>query len=182
MSLIARNGDLDLYRKVLLASASFPIVFPPVEINGHLFVDGAARSNLVVPGLASPRRPGPPLHGPGNIYIIGNGKLENPPQALRRAIGDVAATTLATMMAQSMETAVVRTYVGARALGYNYHMVAIEENVAIGKDPLAFDPEEMRAAFDAGRALAQQPGPWQTQPPETEDLPGWLTELLPKLD
>mgnify|MGYP001824483262 FL=1 len=44
---------LDLYRKVLLASASFPIVFPPVEINGHLFVDGAARSNLVVPGLAA---------------------------------------------------------------------------------------------------------------------------------
>src|SRR5262245_51663864 len=45
MSLIAKAGNLDLYRKVLLASASFPIVFPPVDIDGHLFVDGAARSN-----------------------------------------------------------------------------------------------------------------------------------------
>jgi predicted acylesterase/phospholipase RssA len=37
LSLIAKASDLELYRKVLLASASFPIVFPPVEINGHLF-------------------------------------------------------------------------------------------------------------------------------------------------
>src|SRR4029453_16742551 len=51
MTAIAKAGDVELYRKVLLASASFPIVFPPVEIDGHLFVDGAARSNLVVPGM-----------------------------------------------------------------------------------------------------------------------------------
>ena len=67
MSLLAKHGKLDLYRKVLLASASFPIVFPPVEIDGHLFVDGAARSNLVVPGMAGSKRPKPPLYGPGNI-------------------------------------------------------------------------------------------------------------------
>jgi hypothetical protein len=36
MTAIAKAGDLELYRKVLLASASFPIVFPPVEIGGHL--------------------------------------------------------------------------------------------------------------------------------------------------
>ena len=57
MSLIAKDGNLELYRKVLLASASFPIVFPPVEIDGHLFVDGAARSNLVVPGMGGTPTP-----------------------------------------------------------------------------------------------------------------------------
>ena len=65
MSLIAKAGNVDLYRKVLLASASFPIVFPPVEIDGHLFVDGAARSNLVIPGMAGTQKPNPPLYGPG---------------------------------------------------------------------------------------------------------------------
>jgi predicted acylesterase/phospholipase RssA len=45
-----KGRNLDLYRKVLLASASFPIVFPPVEIDGHLFIDGAARSNIVILG------------------------------------------------------------------------------------------------------------------------------------
>src|SRR4029453_7767437 len=43
MAMIAKAGNLELYRDVLQASASFPIVFPPVEIDGHLFVDGAAR-------------------------------------------------------------------------------------------------------------------------------------------
>ena len=50
MTMIAKAGKLELYRDVLLASASFPIVFPPVEIDGHLFVDGAARSNVVIRG------------------------------------------------------------------------------------------------------------------------------------
>ena len=178
MSQIAKDGKLELYRKVLLASASFPIMFPPVEIDGHLFVDGAARSNLVIAGLAGKHRPGPPLHGPGNIYLIDNGKLTHPPAALRRALGDVAAATIGVMMNQSMQTAMMRTYLGARALGYNFNYVGIESNVDIGKDPLAFDPEQMRAAFDSGRALGQQPAPWKTAPPPSNDLPSWAAELL----
>ena len=80
MSLIAKHGKLDLYRKVLLASASFPIVFPPVEIDGHLFVDGAARSNVVVVGMGGSERPAPPLYGPGNLYLISNGRFQHPPR------------------------------------------------------------------------------------------------------
>jgi hypothetical protein len=70
MSLIAAHGNLELYRQVLLASASFPIVFPPVEIDGHLFVDGAARSNVVIAGLGGAERPSPPPYGAGNVYLI----------------------------------------------------------------------------------------------------------------
>ena len=114
MSLLAKHGKLDLYRDVLLASASFPIVFPPVEIDGHLFVDGAARSNVVVVGIGGSERPGPPLHGPGNVYLISNGKFQHPPAALRRALGNVAATTVGVMMDQSMQTALTRTYFGAQ--------------------------------------------------------------------
>jgi hypothetical protein len=155
MSLIAKDGNLKLYREVLLASASFPIVFPPVEIDGHLFVDGAARSNVVIAGMAGTERPKPPLYGPGNVYLIDNSRLKNPPEALRRALGDVAATTVSVMMDQSMSTALTRSYVGARVLGYHFKMVAIPDSVEIGKDPLAFDPKQMRAAFDAGRALGE---------------------------
>ncbi len=179
MSQIAKDGKLELYRKVLLASASFPIVFPPVEINGHLFIDGAARVNVVVAGVTGQVRPGPPLYGPGNIYLISNGKLSWPPEALRRALGDVAATTVTVMMDQSMETALRRSYFGAKILGYNFHMAAIPDGVNIGKDPLAFDPKQMRAAFDAGRALAKQPNPWSNAPP-SGDLPPWALEVLDK--
>ncbi len=178
MSLLAKHGKLDLYRKVMLASASFPIVFPPVEIDGHLFVDGAARSNLVVPGMGGSKRPGPPLYGPGNLYVISNGRLTHPPEALRRALGDVAATTVGVMMDQSMQTALTRSYFGAQFLGYAFKMIAIPDDVDIGRDPLAFDPKEMRAAFDAGRALAKQPDPWSSAPPNAGDIPTWAMDAI----
>lgn len=180
MSLIAKAADLELYRKVLLASASFPIVFPPVEIEGHLFVDGAARSNVVVVGMGGTARPKPPLHGAGKIYMIDNGRLNHPPEALRRALGDVAATTVSVMMDQSMQTALTRSYFGARLLGYDFKMVAIPDNVEIGNDPLAFDPKQMRAAFDAGRARAKQPDAWSSAPPNLGDIPSWALDAIEK--
>ena len=181
LSLLAKHGELDLYRKVLLASASFPILFPPVEIDGHLFVDGAARSNVVVIGMAGSEQAAPPLYGPGNLYLISNGRFQHPPAALRRALGDVAATTVGVMMDQSMQTALTRSYFGAQFLGYDFNMVAIPDEVEIGNDPLAFDPKQMRAAFDAGRALAKQPDPWSSKPPNTGDVPPWVMKAIDDL-
>jgi hypothetical protein len=178
MSLIAKAGDLELYRKVLLASASFPIVFPPVDIDGHLFVDGAARSNLVVPGMFGGQRPNPPLHGPGNLFLIDNGKVGEPPAALVRRLGPIAAETISVMMEQSMQTALTRSYFGTKVLGYSFKMVEIPAGVDIGNDVLAFDPTQMRAAFDAGRALAMQPDPWKGTPPNSGDLPPWAFKEL----
>jgi hypothetical protein len=178
MSQIATDGNLELYRQVLLASASFPIVFPPVEIDGHLFVDGAARSNVVIAGLGGSERPSPPLHGAGNVYLVDNGRLHSPPEALRRALGNVAATTVSVMMDQSMLTAMTRSYFGARFLGYNFKLAAIPNDVNIGNDPLAFDPKQMKAAFDAGRAMASKPDHWMTVPPNTGDIPSWAFEQI----
>lgn len=180
MSLIAKAGELDLYRNVLLASASFPIIFPPVEIEGHLFVDGAARSNVVVVGMGGTAKPKPSLYGPGNLYMIDNGRLNHPPEALRRALGDVAATTVSVMMDQSMQTALTRSYFGAKLLGYNFNLVAIPDDVDIGNDPLAFDPEQMRAAFEAGRSLAKHPNPWSASPANLGDVPSWALESIEK--
>lgn len=173
MTMIAKAEKLELYRDVLLASASFPIVFPPVEIDGHLFVDGAARSNLVIPGMGGVQKPNPPLYGSGNLYVIDNGKVTQPPQALIRALGPVAATTISVMMEQSMQTALSRSYFGAKVLGYAFNMVGIPDHVNIGNDPLAFDPLQMRAAFDAGRALGAQDNPWQRTPTNSGDVPAW---------
>jgi hypothetical protein len=178
MSLIAKHGMIDLYRDVLIASASFPIIFPPVEIEGHLFIDGAARSNIVVPGMAGAERPKPPLYGPGNMYLISNGKLNHRPKALRKSLGDVAGMTVNVMMNQSMQTATTRSYFGSQLLGYNYKMIAIPDDVEIGNDPLAFDPKQMRAAFEAGRALAKQSDPWSSVPPNIGDIPTWAMDVF----
>ena len=104
------------------------------------FVDGAARSNLVVIGLGGTERPEPPPYGPGNLLLIDNGRLEHPPAALRRALGDVAATTVSVMMDQSMQTAPTRSCFGAQFLGYNFKMVAIPHEVEIGQTRLLSTP------------------------------------------
>jgi hypothetical protein len=178
MSLIAKDGNLALYRDVLLASASFPIVFPPVEIDGHLFVDGAARSNVVIAGLGGTERPPPALYGPGNVYLVDNGKLHSIPQALRKAIGPMAATTISVMMDQSMLTAMARSYFGAKIIGYNFRMAAIPDTVDVGNDPLEFDPKQMRAAFDAGREIGKHPDSWKSAPPNLGDIPTWALEQI----
>ena len=133
---------------------------------------------LVIPGIGGDKRPPPPLYGPGNIYLVDNGRLHSPPEALREALGDVAATTVSVMMDQSMLTAMTRSYFGAKVLGYNFKMVAIPDNVDIGKDPLAFDPKQMRAAFDAGRAIAKKPDHWLSLPPNTGDIPSWAFDQI----
>jgi hypothetical protein len=69
------------------------------------------------------------------VYLVDNGMLHSPPEALRRALGPVAATTVSVMMDQSMLTALTRSYFGARLLGYNFKMVAIPDNVAVGQGP-----------------------------------------------
>ncbi len=78
-----RPGALELFKKVLLASASPPIAFPQVEIDGYLFGDGGVRQNIVVVGLAGMKRPSLPLYGPDNIFVIQNGKRSDPTLGLR---------------------------------------------------------------------------------------------------
>ena len=162
---------LERYRKVLLASASFPIVFPPVEIDGHLFVDGAARANIVVTGVAGMDPPKAPPYGPGNVYVLTNGRLEHPPHTVRNKLTSLAGTTIAVMMNASMESVLMRAFLAAKYYGYNFNMAEIPCRRTIGKDPLAFDPTQMRAGFDAGRALAKQPDPWTHTPPNLGDIP-----------
>ena len=129
MSLIAKDGNLKLYREVLLASASFPIVFPPVEIDGHLFVDGAARSNVIVAGTGGTERPKPPLYGAGNIYLINNGRLHNPPEALRRATrrrgSHDGQRDDGPVNADGVDAFLFRGHV----LGYNFKLVAIPDSI-----------------------------------------------------
>lgn len=172
------SGSLELYRKVLRASASPPVAFPPVEIDGHLFVDGGVRQNAVIVGLTGIEKPKAPLHGPGNIYLIHNGKHKAPPQAVRNDIEDITGAVIGTMFDNSMETVVLRAYFAARARGYTFNWVEIPEDADIGHNMLAFDPKQMRAGFDAGEAMAKEPDPWSHLPSLFGDVPPWALKLI----
>lgn len=181
MGLIAAEGGadaLELYRKVLVASAAFPVMFPPIEIDGHLFGDGGIRMNLLVPGLSGNEPPGPPLFGPGNYYIIRNGQIARAPKAVPEDLIELAGTSLGEMLSSSTEALLLRAYFSAMVHGYRFHMVSLPDDVHVGANSLAFDQGQMRAGFEAGYELGKQPNPWSNQPPLLGDIPEWGLELI----
>jgi predicted acylesterase/phospholipase RssA len=181
LGLIAKQGTpeaLERYRDVLMASSAFPIMFPPVEIDGHLFADGAVRANLLVMGLSGRNPPGPPLYGPGTVYVIQNGRLKQPPEPVKDSIGGLASKSIGEMMGSSMQGLLIRSYFAAAVHEYEFRTVEVPAGVDIGSNPLAFDQKQMRAGFDAGYKLAQQPNPWADEPPLIGDFPDWALDLI----
>ena len=173
-----RPGAIELYRKVLLASASMPVAFPPVEIEGHLFADGGVRSNVLVIGLVGAEPPGPPLYGPGTVYVIHNEPRSDTPSAVENDVHGITGAAFYDMMSASVGSVLLRSYFGAKSHGYNFKLVDIADDVPIGDNPLAFDPEQMQAAFEAGLALGRQADPWEAAPPNLGDYPEWGLKMI----
>ena len=94
---------LETYRKVIQASVSPPLVFPPVEIDGSLFADGGTRELLLAVGLQDADRSSSVLNsGDGTFFIIFNDKERPEVRAInpdiRGVIDSVAATALSANM------------------------------------------------------------------------------------
>ena len=177
LGLIAKEGTpdaLELFKKVLRASAAPPIAFPPVEIEGHLFVDGGVRQNLVVAGFTGAEGPTSPKFGPGNVFVVLNGQHADVPYAVRNDARHIAGSALGAMLDNSTDSMLIRSYAGAKLRGYRFKFVAIPDDADVGHDFLAFDPDQMRASFDVGYELGQTPDPWQDRPPVVKDLPDWV--------
>jgi len=186
LGLIAKQGGpdaLDLYRKVLHAAASPPVVFPPVEIHGHLFADAAVRENLLLMGLyGSSRLEQQDQGGHGQIYVIVNGVARTPPKAVPNTLESIAGDAVNAILSGRMDTTLVLSYAGARIHDYGYNLVFLPAEVSISGNPLAFDREEMRQVFQAGYRLGGQPDPWLHRPPPSDQLGPWTLKLFDHLD
>ena len=170
---------LELYRNVLRASSAFPIMFPPMKIDGHLFADGAVRANLLVIGLSGSEPPGPPLHGPGNVFVVQNGKAEAAPHAIKENLASIASAAIGEMMGSSNESLVVRAFFSTLVHDYRFHTISVPNDVDIGSDPLAFDQRQMQAGFDAGYELGKRGlASWSNAPPLLHDFPPWALEVV----
>jgi len=179
MGMIAREGTpeaLELYKKVLRASAAPPIVFPPVEMFGYLFVDGGVRQNLVVVGLTGSEKPKPPLFGPGTMFVVQNGQKKSRPQAVRNDALHLAGPSLGVLMSNSTDGQLLRAYTAAKIRGYKFRMVSIPDDADVGQNFLAFDTQQMKTSFDLGYELGRSPDSWQSTPPILQDLPTWLLD------
>jgi hypothetical protein len=184
MGAIAASGKPDakeLYRSVLLASASVPGFFPPVpievEVNGRRFtelhVDGGATtgvflraSTLTVPPDAL-KAGGKPLAG-ADVYVIVAGKLFSDPACTDRRALRIGEGALQSVLYSQTRGELFRIYALCALAGMNYHLAAIPEDYRVGADAMSFDRDEMRRLYDAGYAAATGGQAWRATPPGAE--------------
>ena len=172
----------DTYRKVLLAAASPPVMFPPVEIGGYLYADGGVRDRLLVVGLG---RESPPeerrWEEPGDVWAIFNDKAASWPRSVREDLKGMVSSSLQSMLTANMETTVVRAYGATLAHGYDFNLHIIPFEFKLGPDPMAFDQEEMRTLFQLGRALGREPSTWRSKPKPRETNSQWIIDAIGRI-
>ncbi|MFO1398767.1 MAG: patatin-like phospholipase family protein [Burkholderiales bacterium] len=181
MGLIASSGRPEavaLFRRVMLASSSIPIAFPPVFFEvvadgrayDEMHVDGAVGARVFFsegmfrPSVLRERGRRDAHEGREDIFIIHNGQLFREPSPTRRTVPNIALRVLDATGRAGIIGDLFRIHTVARAEGAAFNWVTIPDDVTIAPEQ-AFDPVSMQALYDVGFALAQRPDVWHTRPP-----------------
>jgi predicted acylesterase/phospholipase RssA len=179
MGLIARSGRpeaLELFRKVLLASSSVPVAFPPVyfdvEASGRRFdemhVDGSVATRMFLTGgvfnfsVASARDPRAPARQ--DFFVIHNGQLLPVAEATPRSLRRIALRVFDSTAKAAVVGDLFRIFAVAQREQASFQWVTIPERVEIAGSEV-FDPVKMRELYDLGFAAAQRGPVWSTLPP-----------------
>jgi predicted acylesterase/phospholipase RssA len=184
MGLIAKAAYPDkvrLFRQVMLASASIPVVFPPVffevEVNGHLYdemhVDGGVgamvffTAGLFSPSVARHRAGGPP--GRDEIYVVHNGQLVPPdPTPTPRTVRGITSRVLEATSRSAVLGDLFRIYTIAQRENATFKWITIPDGVSLAGEEF-FDPVLMTSLYEVGFQRGIAGGQWTMQLPGDQD-------------
>lgn len=174
MGAIARRGGVqarDLFRNILVASASVPGVFPPVMIEvekdgqtyQEMHVDGGASTPFFIApdSVVHLDSTSANLRG-ANVYVIINGQVASAPRSTSNNTLDIAARSFTSVLNQMTRTAILQTDDFADRNGLGYRFSGIPADVEFGGS-LAFDKANMSATFDYGMRCASRGQVWVTE-------------------
>ncbi len=173
-----RGDSLALYRKVILASASVPGFFPPVDIEVTVndsrytekHVDGgttaqvffrASMLNMDVAEFADGKRP---LAG-SSIYIIVAGKAFPDPKCVTPKLMDIASQSLGALTYAQTRNDLIRIYSLSLLTGLEYNSTTIPQDLPIAENPLKFDKDQMQKLYEQGYKMAAENRAWAKMPP-----------------
>jgi Patatin-like phospholipase len=178
---IARSGHplaKESIRRILLASASIPGVFPPVmfdiEIDGRKFEEmhgdgGATAQTFLYPPSVSIRAMAsatPPRAR--TAYIIRNGKIFEDWKETERKTLSVAGRAVSTLISSSGVGDMYRIYGTTKRDGVGFNLALIDADfLEPYKGP--FNREYMNALFQYGREKAKAGTAWRKAPPGLAD-------------
>jgi hypothetical protein len=164
-------GALELFRKILRASAAIPGAFQPVlvdvEIDGtkyqEMHVDGGAIAQLFLYPASLDITSGG-FRRQRTAYIIRNGRLDPNHAASDRRTLSIAVRAIDTMLSASGRNDVLRTYFVTQRDKVDYNLAYIGSDFTMTKAG-EFDQAYMRALYDYGYRQARDGQPWHKAPP-----------------
>ncbi|WP_119258056.1 patatin-like phospholipase family protein [Shinella zoogloeoides] len=165
---------LALFRQVLTASASVPIIYPPVlieaEADGHRFEEMHVDGSVTFPIHTLPETflfrgrnlPGPKL----NLYVLINNKLRHDFRIVPVEARKIAARSASTLVKMQTRAMIFETYNFTRRNGSGFNLAYMDDDISTeGADD--FDTDYMRSLFDHGYARSGSGDLWNTElPPE----------------
>jgi predicted patatin/cPLA2 family phospholipase len=185
MGKIASVGNyqaLKLFRKIILASASIPIAFPPVyltvEANGQTYdemhVDGGIARQVfflydVLQGIdkAIKEKGIDVSRIKYEIYVIRNGYVDPLYKEVPNRLSTIAERAADTTINAQGIGDLYELYVFTKAGRGDFNLASIP-STHVSKARELFDPVEMRALFDLGFKEAAAGYPWRKHPPGLE--------------
>jgi predicted acylesterase/phospholipase RssA len=172
----SENPDrLELVRKIILASAAVPGLFPPVMIDARL-KDGRYQEMHVDGGTAAQMFLYPPALAMGAIlkplstkarpaaYIIRNGRVSPQPEEVERGTLSIAGRAITTMIASNAVGELYRIYTTTQRDRIAFNLASIGDDFTEPYE-VRFDHDYMSKLFAYGLAKGRAGYAWQTTPP-----------------
>jgi predicted acylesterase/phospholipase RssA len=173
------RGALDLFRKILIASASIPGVVSPVmldvEVDGRKFqemhVDGGVISQVFLyPSQflhELTKITGKPFDRELHTYVIRNGRLQPDWNNTRRRTLAIGARAISSLVQVQGINDVQLLYRNALQDGADFNLAYIGPDFEI-PHPGEFDPIYMKKLFNYGQALSASGKAWHRAPPSEQ--------------
>jgi predicted acylesterase/phospholipase RssA len=175
---IRSTQALNLFRDVMAASASIPVVFPPMlidaEANGHRFQEMHVDGGVTAPVLTLPEafllRNGALARGLRmNIYVLVNDKVERDFQLVPNSTIDIAARTSASVTKTQIRSVLYETYDFARRNNLGFNLTYIDKGLP-SPTSFGFEAGYMRSLYQYGYDKAKTGDFWAKSPPPDDLL------------
>ncbi len=168
---------LPLIRKILLASAALPGIFPPVyfkvtageqtyeeiHVDGVIGMEALTYEHAIQPWFAGSRGY-PQSNWARRLFIIRNGLLRPEWQEVKTQTLAILPLALVSLIKNQVVGDLYRLYHEAGRDGFEYHLAVIPDDFQVQKRE-KFDSAYMNKLFSLGYAMAGQGYPWARKPP-----------------
>ena len=170
---------LELFRRVMIASAAIPVVFPPVYFKvqagektfDEMHVDGGVLNQVFLYGSALD-----PLQGMKelgfermkrnfSVYVIRNTQIRPGWQRVRPLVRSIGTRSVSSLIKAQGIGDLFRIFTTSQRDGFDFNMASIPEELDTADRAEEFDNRVMNILFDAGYKQARQGYRWRTTPP-----------------